>query len=71
MVVEQQVDGEMNLWGEEVGRWCRSFHGSWRWCLYHVREDINEKKTFSFGHCPNEGGGVYPCPNLLALFFTK
>ena len=53
MVVEQQVDGEMNLWGEEVGRWCRSFHGSWRWCLYHVREDINEKKTFSFGHCPN------------------
>ena len=36
MVVEQQVDGEMNLWGEEVGRWCRSFHGSWRWCLYYV-----------------------------------
>ena len=23
-----------------------------------VREDINTKKTFSFGHCPNEGGGV-------------
>ena len=22
-----------------------------------IREDINEKKTFSFGHCPNEGGG--------------
>ena len=33
-----------------------------------IREDINEKKTFSFGHCPNEGGGVYPCPNFLALF---
>ena len=28
-----------------------------------------EKKTFSFGHCPNKGGGgVYPCPNFLALF---
>ena len=27
-----------------------------------------EKKTFSFGHCPNDGGGVYPCPNFLALF---
>ena len=26
------------------------------------------KKTFSFGHCPNDGGGVYPCPNFLALF---
>ena len=26
------------------------------------------KKTFSFGHGPNEGGGVYPCPNFLALF---
>ena len=21
--------------------------------LIHLREDINEKKTFSFGHCPN------------------
>ena len=31
------------------------------------REDINRKKTFSFGHCPNEGG-VYPYPNFLALF---
>ena len=26
------------------------------------------KKPFSFGHCPNNGGGVYPCPNFLALF---
>ena len=33
-----------------------------------IREDINRKNTFSFGHCPNEGGGVYPCPNFLALF---
>ena len=32
------------------------------------REGLNEKKTFSFGHCPNEGGGAYPCPNFLALF---
>ena len=23
----------------------------------NVREDINWKKTFSFGHCPNDGGG--------------
>ena len=21
------------------------------------REGVNEKKTFSFGHCPNDGGG--------------
>ena len=33
-----------------------------------LREGLNEKKTFSFGHCPNDGGGVYPCPNFLALF---
>ena len=25
------------------------------------------KKTFSFGHCPNNGGGGdYPCPDFLA-----
>ena len=36
--------------------------------LYMLREDINwRKKTFSFRHCPNDGGGVYPCPNFLAL----
>ena len=34
-----------------------------------LREGLNEKKTFSFGHCPNDGGGrVYRCPNFLALF---
>ena len=31
----------------------------------NIREDINRKKTFSFGHCPNEGRGG---PNFLALF---
>ena len=30
-----------------------------------VREDINENKKFSFGHCPNEGGGDLP----MAEFF--
>ena len=33
-----------------------------------LREGVNGKKTFSFGHCPNNWGGVYPCPNFLALF---
>ena len=28
---------------------------------------VNQKK-FSFGHCPNKGGGVYPCLNFVALF---
>ena len=37
--------------------------------MFDVREGVNGKKTFSFGHCPNDGGGgVYPCPNFLALF---
>ena len=34
-----------------------------------LREDIKRKKMFSFGHCPNEGGGVYPCPKEN-VFFT-
>ena len=34
----------------------------------NIREEINRKKTFSFGHCPNEGWGVYPCLNFLAPF---
>ena len=33
-----------------------------------LREGVNGKKTFSFGHCPNYVGGVYPCLNFLALF---
>ena len=37
----------------------------------HVREGVNGKKTFSYGHRPNDGGGVYPCPNFLALFFRS
>ena len=38
-----------------------------------LREDLNrkEKKTFSFGPCPKEGGGVYPCPDFLAPFFYQ
>ena len=26
--------------------------------VFAIREDINGKKTFSFGHCPNDGGGT-------------
>ena len=32
-----------------------------------LREGLHGKKTFSLWHCPNVGG-VYPCPNFLALF---
>ena len=40
--------------------------------MFQVREDINEKKTFSFGHCPDEGGGGSPMPGFFGpLFFTK
>ena len=30
-----------------------------------IREDINEKKTFSFGHCPNNGGGGLTMPEFF------
>ena len=33
-----------------------------------VREGVNGKKAFSFGHCPNDGGGGLPMPEFLALF---
>ena len=29
-----------------------------------LREEVNEKKTFSFGHCPNDGGGL-PLPEFF------
>ena len=38
--------------------------------IWLLREDINRKKTFSFGHCPNERG-VYPCPDFWPPFFAK
>ena len=36
-----------------------------------VREDIKTKNTLQFGHCPNLGGGVYPCPNFFDTFLTN
>ena len=36
--------------------------------VFQVREDMNTKKTFSFRHCPIEGGGVYPCPSFWPFF---
>ena len=36
--------------------------------VFSLREDLNREKTFSFGHCPNDGGGrVYPSPNFGPL----
>ena len=33
----------------------------------YIRDGVNGKKTFSFGHCPNDGG-VYPCPKFWPSF---
>ena len=49
---------------DSPGAW---WHMGWSQASY-IREDINEKKMFCFGHCPNEGGGVYPCLNFLPFF---
>ena len=35
-----------------------------------LREDINWKKTFSFGHCPNDGGGL-PMPEFFGPLFRS
>ena len=34
-----------------------------------VREGLNGKKTFSFGHCPNEGGSTHA--RIFWPFFKK
>ena len=46
----------------------RSFHGG---VNKSTKGRHQQKKTFSFGRCPNKGGGVYPCPEFLAPFFYQ
>ena len=37
-----------------------------------VREEVNRKKTFSFGHCPNDGGGGgLPMPEFFGPLFRS
>ena len=36
-----------------------------------LREDIIEKNTFSFGHCPKRGGGGFPMPKFFGPFYPK
>ena len=36
-----------------------------------IREDINEKKTFSFGHCPNHLTPVPPIRATWSPFFGR
>ena len=38
------------------------------WEVRTIREDINNKKTFSFGHCPNEGGRSTHARNFWPFF---
>ena len=38
----------------------------------NVRERVNGKKTFSFGHCPNYGGGEgLPMPEFFGPLFRS
>ena len=37
----------------------------------NVREGVNGKKTFSFGHCPNDGGGGLPMPEFFGPLFRS
>ena len=42
--------------------------------LFCFREGVNGKKTFSFGHCPNEGGGGgggLPMPEFFGPLFKS
>ena len=36
-----------------------------------LREDLNWKKTFSLGHCPNNGGGGLPMPEFFGPLFRS
>ena len=35
-----------------------------------IRDDLPKKRMFTFGHCPNQGGGK-PLPESFGSFFTK
>ena len=42
------------------------------WCAAaeeDIWEDINRRKAFSFGHCPNERGGGLPMPGFFGPLF--
>ena len=39
--------------------------------LRELREEVNRKKTFSFGHCPNDGGGGLPMPEFFGPLFRS
>ena len=41
--------------------------------LEELREDLNREKTFSFGHCPNDGGGEggLPMPEFFGPLFIS
>ena len=54
----------------KCGPFCTVFPSySLIWICY-IREDINEKKTFSFGHCPNHLNPPHdPNSGNLVLFF--
>ena len=36
-----------------------------------TKERDQQEKNFSFGHCPNYGGGVYPCPDFWPPFLPS
>ena len=42
-----------------------------RMVLLFLREGVNAKKTFSFGHCPNDGGGGLPMPEFFGPLFRS
>ena len=39
--------------------------------LSHLGKTSMKKKTFSFGHCPNEGGGGLPMPEFFGPLFRS
>ena len=70
------VKDGLRLGGQIYNRCTNTFSNvlmSWGPHLYNIREDIRRKKSLTFGHCPKVGGGggVYRCPNFLALFLPS
>ena len=57
------------LWFKLTYRWCiplaRHPKVAWSQTIWDLREGVNAKKTFSFGHCPNDGGGGLPMPEFF------
>ena len=70
---QYHLEKNTNPLGKNCVQICRALTSNTTLTIVSIREDINRKKTFSFGHCPNPLNPPPPDPNSgnLVLFFGR